>query len=435
MNIQIANWSKLTSSECREILSRPVQSRNQELTQKVSQIIQKVKAEGDSALLAFTKEFDRVSISELKVSLEEIDAAYRELSSSVIRALKESIRRVSQFHQNQTPKPIRVETSTGVICERLYLPISRVGLYVPGGTAPLPSTVIMLGVPSRIAGCETRILVTPPRMDQSIDPAILVAADLLGIQEIYKAGGAQAIAAMAYGTASIPKVDKIFGPGNSWVTEAKLQVSQDPWGAVGDLPAGPSEVMVIADRNANPVFVAADLLSQAEHGRDSQVILLSCSRDFIERVKTELNYQIQKLPRKEIIQESLSKSVLIEVTDLEEAFEICNDYAPEHLIIQTDQPRNWVKSVRNAGSVFLGPWTPESMGDYASGTNHVLPTYGFARALSGLGTESFMKSTTFQELTFEGLQELGPVVETLAKTEHLDAHSNAVRVRLQTELL
>lgn len=450
MNIYAVRWNSLDNVEKKKLLQRPAQLQNAERAKQVTQIIDSVRANGDAALLDFTRQFDKVNLSSLKVTKDEIKAAYKQISPSVLDSLKEAIRRVNLFHQAQVPRAIDIETSPGVRCERRFLPIQRVGLYIPGGTAPLPSTVIMLGVPAQIAGCETRILVTPPggagkaqsnsntdinHKDATIAPSILVAADLLNIQDIYKTGGAQAIAALAYGTQTIPKVDKIFGPGNAWVTEAKLQVSQDPEGAICDMPAGPSEVMVIADSSANPVFVAADLLSQAEHGSDSQVLLISDSTAFIELVRSELVRQLDLLPRKAIASDALSHSLLIEVAKIEEAIEICNSYAPEHLIIQVKNSRQYAEKIRNAGSVFIGPWTPESVGDYASGTNHVLPTYGFAKVLGGVSTESFMKSISFQELSREGLRTIGPVVETLASTECLDAHKNAVSFRLQDSTL
>jgi histidinol dehydrogenase len=444
----MVEWKNVDLIEKRRFFQRAVQSNDKVFKEKVQGILRQIKhasaGEKDAVLSKFTQQFDQVALDSLQVTHQEIQDAYRQVSSNTLTALKEAIRRVTLFHEAQIPKRIDLETSPGVRCERRFLPVSRVGLYVPGGTAPLPSTVIMLGVPSLIAGCKTRVLATPPRKDQTIDPHILVAADLLGIQQIFKVGGAQAIASMAYGTESIPKVDKIYGPGNSWVTEAKLQVSQDPEGAACDLPAGPSEVMVIADATADASFIAADLLSQAEHGSDSQVILVSDSRDLIQKVLVELEYQLNMLPRKEIATQALEKSLLIEVSKIEDAVDICNEYGPEHLIIQlgqfgksekSDKARQFANAVENAGSVFLGPWTPESMGDYASGTNHVLPTYGFARALSGLTTESFMKSITFQEVTLDGLKELGPIVSELAQIEKLDGHKNAVQIRLRKALL
>ncbi len=431
IRLPIAHWSDCSPQRRRELLSRPVSSKSEALSVSVRSVLERVKARGDEAVLDFTSQFDRVKLESLKVSLEEVEAARAQLSSQLVTDLQEAVRRVELFHRAQVPRAIDLETSPGVRCERRFVPIQRVGLYIPGGTAPLPSTVVMLGVPSLIAGCETRILATPPRLDGSIDPHILVAADLLGISQIFKVGGAQAIAALAFGTESIPKVDKIFGPGNSWVTEAKLQVSQDPQGAVCDLPAGPSEVMVIADSAASASFVASDLLSQAEHGEDSQVVLVSDSPVLVEQVLVELEAQLSRLPRSRIAKAALDKSALILVDRISDALEICNMYAPEHLILQVAQPRLFAEGVRNAGSVFLGPWTPESAGDYASGTNHVLPTYGFARALGGLTTESFLKSITFQEISPRGLLELGPVVMRLAEAEGLEAHAHAVRVRME----
>lgn len=433
MSIQVIRWNECSAESRAAALTRPAMQRSESLSTAVRGIISAVRERGDAALLEYTSRFDRVSLASLKVSPAEIETARSAVKSGFVGDIEEAIRRVSRFHQAQLPKPMSMETSPGVRCERRFVPIRRVGLYVPGGTAPLPSTVVMLGVPSLIAGCERRVLMTPPRADGSIDPHILVAADLLGITEIFKAGGAQAIAALAYGTASVPKVDKIYGPGNSYVTEAKLQVSQEAAGAACDLPAGPSEVMVIADAEADPRFVASDLLSQAEHGADSQVVLVSDSAKLIERVLMEVEIQLARLPRRDIAMQALSKSVLIEVERIENALELCNEYAPEHLIVQTCDARSLAEGVKNAGSVFLGAWTPESVGDYASGTNHVLPTYGYARAFGGLTTESFLKSITFQELTRAGLSELGPVVVRLAEAEMLDAHANAVRVRLAAQ--
>ncbi len=430
MKIQSVQWNKLSESDRKEILRRPVSRNEESLSASVKSILNEVKSKGDAAVLELTERHDKVKLSEIKVTYDEIKAARAEVDSELMHALETAVAHLSTFHEAQYPNSIDLETSPGIRCERRFFPINRVGLYVPGGSAPLPSTVMMLGVPSKIAGCELRVLATPPRADGTVNPVILTAAHLLGISEIYKVGGAQAIAALAYGTESIPKVDKIFGPGNSWVTEAKLQVSQDPFGAACDLPAGPSEVMVIADDTADAAFVASDLLSQAEHGSDSQVVLISSSEELIENVLVELASQLQELPRQEIATQALAKSVLISVDDLDDAISICNEYAPEHLILQVKNPRAYATEVTNAGSVFLGPWTPESMGDYASGTNHVLPTYGFARAYSGLSTESFMKAITFQELTQAAFQKLGPVVEVLAEAEELVAHRNAVTLRL-----
>jgi histidinol dehydrogenase len=338
---------------------------------------------------------------------------------------------VSRFHALQVLAPLRLETSPGVVCERLIVPLGAVGLYVPAGTAPLPSTAIMLAVPARIAGCPVRVLCTPPRPDGTADPAVLVAARLCGIEQVFKLGGAQAVAAMAYGTESVPKVDKIFGPGNSWVTAAKQIVAADARGAALDMPAGPSEVLVIADGSARPEFVAADLLAQAEHSEDAQVVLVTTSRELAVACIAEVERQMAVLPRRAITERSIGESRVLLVPDLDTALVVSNRYAPEHLILQVAEPRVWLGRVRNAGSVFLGAWTPETMGDYCSGTNHVLPTYGHARAYSGLGVIDFVKRITVQELTPDGLRGLGPTARTLALLESLEGHANAVTVRLE----
>jgi histidinol dehydrogenase len=338
---------------------------------------------------------------------------------------------VHRFHEAQLGTPLRIETSPGVICERHFRAIDAVGLYVPAGVAPLPSAAIMLAVPASIAGCPTRIICTPPRKDGTADPAVLVAAKLCGVERVFKIGGAQAVAAMAYGTASIPKVDKVFGPGNSWVTAAKIIAANDPDGAALDLPAGPSEVLVIADGAANAEFVAADLLAQAEHSADAQSILVTTSRALAEAAIEQLEAQMRRLGRESTLRESINHARLFLVDSLESAFELSNAYAPEHLIVQVANARAWLPSIRNAGSVFLGAWTPETMGDYCSGTNHVLPTYGFARAYSGLSLVDFQKRMTVQELSADGLRDLGPTALTIAGLEGLDAHANAVQVRLR----
>ncbi len=430
MTMNIVRWAELDGEARRRLLERPLAHRSEELEAVVRAILRDVRTRGDAAVLELTSRFDRVDLATLEIGRAEMESAARAVAPSVLADLREAIRRITLFHEAERPLPIDLETSPGVRCERRFVPIRRVGLYVPGGTAPLPSTVLMLGVPAAIAGCEVRVLATPPRADGSVDPHILVAAGLLGITRIFKVGGAQAIAALAYGTASVPRVDKIFGPGNSWVTEAKLQVARDPSGAACDLPAGPSEVLVIADQGANALFVAADLLAQAEHGPDSQVVLVSTSRALLERAASEVLRQVERLPRREIARAALARSVLVEVDTLADAMAVSNDYAPEHLILHVADPRAHAGSVRNAGSVFLGQWTPETAGDYASGTNHVLPTYGFARAFGGLTTESFLKSITFQEMTTGGLAELGPLLVRLAEIEKLEGHAQAVRVRL-----
>ena len=355
------------------------------------------------------------------------EEAFALVGAEGVADLRAAIENISRFHQHEVPAAFSCETMPGVRCERRFLPISRVGLYVPGGSAPLPSTAMMLGVPSQIAGCSLRVLVSPP----PIAPAILVVASLLGISEVHEIGGAQAIGALAFGTEQVSKVDKIFGPGNAWVTEAKLQASLDPRGAACDLPAGPSEVMVLCDRSADPDFVAADLLSQAEHGPDSQVVVVSHDAATLRAVRRAVVRQLALLPRLQIAAAALRHSMFLLVAERSDLIRVANAYAPEHLILQVRDPAALADEVVHAGSVFLGPWTPESVGDYASGTNHVLPTYGFARAYSGLGVEQFMKSITFQEVTRAGLQRLGPLVERLAAMEGLTAHAAAVRVRLE----
>ena len=349
--------------------------------QSVQQILANVQANGDAALSELTSRLDGVELSEFRVSEAEFAAARDELTNEQLAALRVAINNVSRYHEQQQTAPSSVETTPGVVCERLTRPIPAVGLYVPAGTAPLPSTAIMLAVPSAIAGCPVRILCTPPRPDGKADPAVLVAAAECGITEVYKLGGAQAVAAMAYGTETVPKVDKIFGPGNAWVTAAKTEVARDPAGAALDMPAGPSEVLVIADAQADPRAVALDLLSQAEHGVDSQVVLVTTSATLAEAANQEVITALEDLPRREIMYQSLQHSRVILVTDLDEAVAVSNVYAPEHLIMQIENARSYLDQVENAGSVFLGPYTPESVGDYCSGTNHVLPTYGYALSL------------------------------------------------------
>jgi histidinol dehydrogenase len=396
----------------------------------VREIVRDVRERGDPALLDFTRRFDGVALQALEVSTAEFAAAETALNAEQRRAIDRAIANVRRFHEAQAAAPLRVETAPGVVCERQFRPIDAVGLYVPAGVAPLPSAAIMLAVPARIAGCPTRIMCTPPRRDGTADPAVLTIANLCGIRRVFKLGGAQAIAAMAYGTASVPKVDKIFGPGNSWVTAAKLQVANDPDGAALDLPAGPSEVLVVADATARAEFVAADLLAQAEHSADAQVIFVTTSSVLAEQTAAEVGRQMRKLGRVDTLRKSIEHARLFVVDTLDAAIELSNAYAPEHLILQVANARDWLPQVRNAGSVFLGAWTPETVGDYCSGTNHVLPTYGFAKAYSGLSLHDFLKRMTVQELTSEGLRELGPTAITLAALEGLDAHANAVQVRL-----
>ena len=428
MRIEI--WQDLTAEGRRDVLARPALANDETLAERVAAIIERVRNEGDSALLELTAKLDRVELASLEVGQAEITAAGDQLSEVQRAAIRAAAANIEAFHKPQLPTPLAVDTAAGVRCERLSRPIESVGLYVPAGNAPLPSTALMLGVPARLAGCPTRILCTPPQADGRADPAVLYAALVSGVQRVFKLGGAQAIAALAYGTETVPKVDKVFGPGSVWVTEAKAQVDRDPYGAARDYPAGPSEVLVIADASANPVFVAADLLSQAEHGADSQVLLLTTSAELASAVAAQVASQKATLPRREIVDGALGHSRAIVVTDLAEALEISNAYAPEHLILQIERPRDWLSRVRAAGSVFLGQWTPETVGDYCSGTNHVLPTYGFARRYSSLGVGDFLRAMTVQELTPEGLRTIGPIATTLAELEGLDAHARAVTRRL-----
>jgi histidinol dehydrogenase len=423
-------WRQLSASERAAVLARPALGNDAALAPRVAAIIERVRAEGDAALRALTAKFDRVELESLEVGPEEFDAAAELLTEAQRAAIRAAAANIETFHRPQVPQPFAVDTAKGVRCERVLRPIENVGLYVPAGNAPLPSTALMLGVPARLAGCTTRVLCSPVQASGRVDAAVLYAARVAGVERVFKLGGAQAIAAMAYGTESVPKVDKIFGPGNTWVTEAKAQVDRDPAGAARDYPAGPSEVLVIADRSASPAFVAADLLSQAEHGADSQVLLVTTSSELAAAVGQALEAQKTRLTRRALVEQALAHSSTIIVDDLDTAFAISNDYAPEHLILQIEQPRDWLPRVRAAGSVFLGPWTPESVGDYCSGTNHVLPTYGFARRYSSLGVTDFMRSMTVQELTAEGLQTIGPIATTLAMLEGLDAHAWAVDERL-----
>jgi histidinol dehydrogenase len=366
----------------------------------------------------------------IEVTEAEFAAAEAALDPALKAAIREAAGRIELFHRATAPQPAAVDTAPGVRVERMLRPISRVGLYVPAGSAPLPSTALMLGVPAQIAACREVVLCSPARADGRCDEAVLYAARLTGVHKVFKLGGAQAIAAMAYGTGSVPKCDKLFGPGNAWVTEAKLQVSADPEGAAIDMPAGPSEVLVIADADANPVFVAADLLSQAEHGPDSQVILLSPSADVLDKVAAEVERQCAELPRNAIARQALAQSRLIAVDSLTQAVEVSNRYAPEHLILQVVAPRDWLDGIDSAGSIFLGQWTPESVGDYCSGSNHVLPTYGYARSYSGVSVASFQKQISVQEVSADGLRNIGPCTATLAAAEHLEAHRRAVTLRL-----
>jgi len=424
------DWNALDNSARRAALARPPQSRADTLRTGVEQIVARVRADGDQALRDLSERYDHCTLDAIEVSGREMDEAEARLDPVLKAAIEEAAARIEAFHRAAAPQPVALDTASGVRVERVLRPIGRVGLYVPAGSAPLPSTALMLGVPARIAGCPEVVLCSPARADGRCDDAVLYAARITGVHKVFKLGGAQAIAAMAYGTASVPKCDKLFGPGNAWVTEAKLQVSADPEGAAIDMPAGPSEVLVIADEQANAAFVAADLLSQAEHGPDSQVILLSPSPTLLDAVETEVTQQCAALPRADIARQALSQSRLIAVSSLAQAVEVSNRYAPEHLILQVTQPRDLLAAVESAGSVFLGAWTPESVGDYCSGSNHVLPTYGYARSYSGVSVASFQKQITVQELSPAGLREIGPCTATLAAAEQLEAHRRAVTLRL-----
>lgn len=424
------DWNRLDAAAQRDALARPTQSRADELRRGVEQIIAQVRAGGDAALRELSAKYDRCAIDAIEVDEAEFVAADAALAPELKAAIEEAASRIDAFHREAAPRPVAVDTAKGVRVERMLRPISKVGLYVPAGSAPLPSTALMLGVPARIAGCREVVLCSPARADGRCDEAVLYAARVTGVHKVFKLGGAQAIAAMAYGTASVPRCDKLFGPGNAWVTEAKLQVSGDPEGAAIDMPAGPSEVLVIADAAADPVFVAADLLSQAEHGPDSQVILLSPSAELLDKVASEVDRQCAELPRASIAMQALAQSRLMLVDSLAQAVTVSNRYAPEHLILQVAEPRALLDGVDSAGSIFLGAWTPESVGDYCSGSNHVLPTYGYARSYSGVSVASFQKQITVQEVSAEGLREIGPCTAILAAAEQLEAHRRAVTLRL-----
>lgn len=391
-------------------------------------VLADVRTRGDQAVLDYEEKFDRVRLSSLQVTEAEMEAAEQLIPEELKDALQQAERNIATFHEAQRFQGKKIETAPGVVCWQKAVPIEKVGLYIPGGTAPLFSTVLMLAVPARLAGCREIVLCTPPDREGRVNPAILHAARLAGVHRIFKAGGVQAIGAMAYGTETVPKVYKIFGPGNQYVMAAKQQVSLHE--VAIDMPAGPSEVLVVADEKANPVFVAADLLSQAEHGADSQVLLVTTSDWMLERVREEVQVQLEQLPRRELAVRSLEHSKLILVRSMEEAMELANAYAPEHLILEVEDYASLAEKVVNAGSVFMGAYTPESAGDYASGTNHTLPTSGYARAYSGVNLDSFVRKVTFQELSPEGIRNIGPAIEKLASGEQLDAHKNAVTLRL-----
>ncbi|MDQ3289534.1 MAG: histidinol dehydrogenase [Pseudomonadota bacterium] len=424
-------WSRLDESGRARILRRPAQVVGAEVTAVVADIIAQVRTRGDAALRELTSRLDKVTLQDFRVSDGEVAAARVGVPAALRAAIDEAAGRIEAFHRAGITPPYCVETAPGVSCERILRPIRRVGLYVPAGSAPLPSTALMLGIPAQLAGCSDVVLCTAPRADGSADPAVLYAAARCGVRAIYKIGGAQAIAAMAFGTASVPACDKLFGPGNAWVTEAKRQVSMTEGGAAIDMPAGPSEVMVIADAGANPAFVAADLLSQAEHGPDSQVILLSDDAALLAGVAVQIEQQLPLLPRAATARRALASSHLVLVESIEQAFEISNEYAPEHLILALRDARARLPLVQATGSVFLGDWAPEALGDYCSGTNHVLPTGGAARFCGGLNVASFQVAITVQEVAPRGLLAIGACAVELASAEGLDAHRRAVALRLE----
>lgn len=427
--LPILDYARLDAAGRRSALERPAAEDRAQVIASVRETVRAVRVRGDAAVLEYAARFDGGAPERLRVPVAELDAALHALAPEQRSALERAIANVTRFHEAQRPAPLDLETAPGVRCERITRPLDSVGLYVPAGSAPLPSALVMSAVPAAIAGVPRRVLCSPARGGR-VHPAILATARLCGIEEVYAIGGAQAIAALAYGTETLPKVDKIVGPGSAWVTAAKQVVAEDPSGAALDLPAGPSEVMVIADDTARPEFVAADLLAQAEHDPLSQALLLTPSPTLAAAVRTAALALSGGLSRRAILRESLARSRLIVVRDLDEAFELANAYAPEHLLLQCTDPRGRLAQVRAAGSVFLGPWSPEPMGDYCSGTNHVLPTYGYARAYSGLSVLDFLRRITVQELTPDGLRDLGPVARTLAHLEGLDAHALAVELRL-----
>ncbi|WP_293730106.1 histidinol dehydrogenase [uncultured Actinobacillus sp.] len=422
--MQTLIWNNLTETEKQAALSRPAQLVGESVTQAVEKIKQNVKTNGDKALFELAEQFDRIKLDSLVISAEQIAQAASRIPDELKQAIQNAKRNIERFHNAQLPQGVDIETQAGVRCQVLTRPIQRVGLYIPGGSAPLFSTVLMLAIPAKIAGCKKIVLCSPP----PIADEILYTANLCGVETIYAVGGAQAVFAMANGTETVAKVDKIFGPGNAFVTEAKRQVVQE--GTAIDMPAGPSEVLVIADENADPDFVASDLLSQAEHGADSQVILVTPSETLAKQTALSIENQLAQLPRAETARKALSHSRTFIADSIEQAVEISNEYAPEHLVVQVENARDLLDSLDNAGSIFLGAYSPESMGDYASGTNHVLPTYGYTRTYSSLGLADFSKRMTVQELTPQGFKNLAKTVELMASAEQLDAHKQAVSIRL-----
>ncbi len=424
--MKIYNFKDLSKEEVNTLCSRMADDDNL-ITSRVESILSTVKNDGDSALLSYAEQFDKVKLTSLFIGKEQLIEMAKQIPSSVKSAIDTAYQNIYTFHQAQLKTEAKIETMPGVNCWREARAIEKVGLYIPGGTAVLPSTFLMLGIPAKIAGCKEIIVCSPPQSDGKINTLIAYVSTLLNVEKIYLVGGAQAVGAMAFGTESIPKVDKIFGPGNRYVTEAKKQVQNT---IAIDMPAGPSEVLIIADETANPAYVAADLLAQAEHGTDSQAILVATDEKIIIDTLKEIEHQLSKLPRKEIASKALDNSYVVYAETLAEAMEFSNRYAPEHLILATDHFESLIPSIINAGSVFLGNLTPESAGDYASGTNHTLPTSGFAKAFSGVSVDTFLKKITFQHLSATGLKNIGPTVEVLASAEGLEAHKNAISIRM-----
>ena len=417
-------WKNLNKDEQEKCLRRPVFANDKNLSEAVADILDNVLQNGDEAVKDYTLQFDGASLDGLRVDQEE-----GALDPEICAAIDTAYKNIYTFHEKQGFQEYELETMAGINCQRIVRPLEAVGLYVPGGTAPLVSTTLMLGVPAQIAQCKNKFLCTPCNKDGEINPYILYAAKLCGISDVFRVGGAQAIGAMAFGTDTIPKCDKILGPGNSYVTEAKMQVSKNAFGAAIDMPAGPSEVCVVADETSNPAFVAADLLSQAEHGTDSQVLLLVPSLEVADRVRSEIEVQLESLSRQDIAKAALQNSTAIIYDDMKQALSVVNRYAPEHLIFSFEGAEQYLDDIQNAGSIFLGGYTPESAGDYASGTNHALPTYGYAKAYSGLSVEAFQKTMTVQSITKTGLDNIGDTVEILATLEGLDAHARAISIR------
>lgn len=430
LDLTVYHWPRLNKQQRSDILQRPELESDQSFRDGVSAIIRGVRRHGDQSLLNLTEQLDKVRLERLEVPAEQWREAEKGLPAELRTAMARATARIRGFHAHALPQPFAMNTAPGMLCETHYQPIRTVGLYVPAGSAPLPSTMLMLGIPAQLAGCQQLIVCSPPNKQGEIDPAVLSAARICGVDRVFSIGGAQAIAAMAYGTTSIPKCDKLFGPGNRWVTEAKQQVSIDPQGAAIDMPAGPSEVLVITDGSTSSQWVAADLLSQAEHGPDSQVVLVTTAGKQLPDIAEAINSQLAKLPRAETATRALSNSRVIVVDDLQQALQVSNQYAPEHLILACQNGRELVADVQVAGSVFVGQYTPESLGDYCSGTNHVLPTSGWARNHGSLSTADFMNRMTVQEATPEGLQNIGPDAVTMARHEQLDAHALAVELRL-----